>query len=564
MKKLLTITTAFVMLLAFGCETAEVKNPVIKLDKTSELSSSTGKCEIKYSIENPVEGEILQPMTDASWIIEIQVGKEVVTVEYEANESKERRSADLVFKYKGAEDVICTLTQVAAGEKPEDAPVINVPEIETLSFEKGEMTLEYSIENPKEGVTVSITSESNWIAVSNVTNTSAHIEYKANSAEKERVAELVFKYEGAESVKCEIRQAGKEETEPSFIFNPITVSYESSDIEVIPADSEMTYIAVYGISKKDNSDEEFIKATVDNIIDVSTAWGGTAEDAVRSALRTGTALMHQSGQTPEKEYYIYVFGYTMEMTATTRVYEYAYTIPKPELRDSDFGFAVLPNIDYTLVCIKPEDGVVDRYYFDVLPKSEYEKLGEDPASTIIDEINSKVASGEYEYFSEALHNAGIAYSQEDLVPGEQYIAFSFHAEKGFQLSKLMKHEFVATSVEKKEVSFAMSVTNAMSSSITVDITPSDNDIRWFAFVYDAYWLEKYGLEGIADREFFEAYGVDGAGLEGRLKTGKASVTNLDMGEERLDSANTYIVGVFGVNEKCERVTDIYSKNVALN
>lgn len=561
MKKFFTIAAAMIMMVMTGCKENDehLQKPVIKVVEPTELPAAAGEYKIQYSIENPVDGEIIQAMTSSEWISEILAGSQEITVKYDANQNTESRTAEVILKYKGADDKSVTLSQKGKQENQEP-PVIKVNDNLELAAEGGEYNLEYTVENPVDGTDIKVTSESSWLSFSDITNSSAVMKYQANPGKNERTASVKFEYDGAESVEITVRQSGKTVTEPEFTFETVELTFERATIKVIPADSEMTYFSVFG-EKKEESDEDFIQSVVDNIIENGTWYGQTAEEAIESSLRKGPAEMSQSMLTPETTYYIYAFGYTVDGTATTEVYEFEYTTPKPELADVKFDFAVLPTIDYTLVCADPENKMYN-YYFDVLPKAEYEAYGEDIASKIIQEINEKIET-EGGYFREYMQTA-IAYFQEDLTPGETYVAFAFEAEKGYQLSEVKSIEFTAGEVATEKVSFLISEISSTTEDFRVEITPSDENIKWFAFLYDSYWLERYGLSGIADRKYYEAYGTDGSEFEKFLRTGECTISSKDLGEEYPDSSITYLIGVFGVNDKGERVTDIFSKNIQLN
>ena len=84
--------------------------PVIDAsDVTIEYNATSG--EIKYKVNNAVEGKTLTATTTADWISEITVGTESVTFTTTPNEGTENRIATITLTYEGAEPKIVTVTQ---------------------------------------------------------------------------------------------------------------------------------------------------------------------------------------------------------------------------------------------------------------------------------------------------------------------------------------------------------------------------------------------------------------------------------------------------------------------
>lgn len=116
---------------------------------------------ITYTIDNPIEGVNLTAGANASWISQVTVdatnGEVVFMV---AANSGDAREAAVTLTYGMLEQKV-TIQQ---SEWVELAPEIDVVSELTVAFEGGAQSIEYSIENPKEGVELEATCEDEWIS----------------------------------------------------------------------------------------------------------------------------------------------------------------------------------------------------------------------------------------------------------------------------------------------------------------------------------------------------------------------------------------------------------------
>lgn len=85
------------------------------------VSSEEGEVSFDYTIEKPIDGEIIEIETNASWVT-TSVESDKVVVKYEANPSAQPRTAELICSYMGIEPVVLTLTQ----EGNDDAAPITI------------------------------------------------------------------------------------------------------------------------------------------------------------------------------------------------------------------------------------------------------------------------------------------------------------------------------------------------------------------------------------------------------------------------------------------------------
>lgn len=127
------------LLLAVGvasCEkdpSVEPVKPTIEFEATEVGIDAYGTANrLLYSIENIAEGaaDKLTATYDASWL-SVEIGGEVVTLSAERNEAESHRTADVVFSYKGAEDVTVRVIQAGGAEKVVDSVKVEITSVDS-------------------------------------------------------------------------------------------------------------------------------------------------------------------------------------------------------------------------------------------------------------------------------------------------------------------------------------------------------------------------------------------------------------------------------------------------
>ena len=157
---------------------------------------------ITYTIDNPIEGVNLTASANASWISQVTVdatnGEVVFMV---AANSGDAREAAVTLTYGMLEQKV-TINQ---SEYVELAPEIVVVSDLTVAFEGGAQSIEYSIENPKEGVELEATCEDKWISNIAVAADAITFDVAANETEEVRNAVINLAY-GDISAKVSVIQ----------------------------------------------------------------------------------------------------------------------------------------------------------------------------------------------------------------------------------------------------------------------------------------------------------------------------------------------------------------------
>ena len=193
MKRYLTLLLVGAM--AFmACEPKEKdepKDPVLTVtsEKSMTFEATGGNGTITYTVENPSEALSVKAECEAEWVVDITEGTSV-TFTVVANESTESRSTEIAVSY-GEEVEKVSVSQ--DGKEPD--PVITLTSEATMSYtyEGGEGTITYTLENPKEGVNVTATCDQDWIT-DVVVGDQITFNVAANEANEAREATIAVAY----------------------------------------------------------------------------------------------------------------------------------------------------------------------------------------------------------------------------------------------------------------------------------------------------------------------------------------------------------------------------------
>lgn len=197
----------------------------ISSDNPMTLNHKEQTATISYYITNPIEGVSLTASENADWINQLSVNeanREVVfMVDYNSGDARE---AVITLTYGLIEEKV-TIQQ---SEYVELAPEINVVSDLTVAFEGGAQSLEYSIENTKEGVELTATCEAEWITNLAVTADAITFDVAANDTEEVRNATINLVY-GETTVMVTVFQLSENASEGINYIAYSIVSFEAQN-----------------------------------------------------------------------------------------------------------------------------------------------------------------------------------------------------------------------------------------------------------------------------------------------------------------------------------------------
>ena len=312
----------FYMLLALplvfaACEpteepTPEVKEPKLTLTSFDEINFEAigGQGEIKYTLENAVEGVELTATCEADWVADVTTG-ETVTFTVAANEETEGRETKIVVAY-GELSFEVAVKQAGKAEAPK-TPEFNLTSDEVMEFgQDGAYGLiSFEIVNPVAGANVTAKSNAAWVKNFAVRQADGEIafEVEANSGAA-REAKVTATY-GMLEINVTIKQAEYVAPAPELIIDSA-----NSEFEYEGGNGEIAFRiknAVEGVEVAATSSVEWIKidSTTDGVVSYTVALNEV------EAMREGAITLTYGDIKEEVKIKQYFKGYDPNVTYAT-------------------------------------------------------------------------------------------------------------------------------------------------------------------------------------------------------------------------------------------------------
>ena len=262
------ISLTGVLLTLVGCKKDETEptdsasKPKISVSEPRVYTSEAATYTLYYEIENPREGVELELTSAEKWISDLGADRRKISFTLSQNDDIKTRRGNIKLSYEGAESVTVEIAQAGI-----DQSVIIVNDPETVTYMGSSVTVDYSIENPQEGVKLQATSKVSWITGVVVKDKSITFDVSKNTDKSVRSGKIELTYGNAEPTNVAVRQQAFEnaviETSSSItvdawgdngkityrITNPrpgakVTARSESSWIKnIVVGDGEITFSA---------------------------------------------------------------------------------------------------------------------------------------------------------------------------------------------------------------------------------------------------------------------------------------------------------------------------------
>ena len=173
-----------------------------------------GNYELAYSIVNPREDVQLEASTDVSWITDVVLDNGVLTFKVTENNSGSSRVGNIVLTY-GSVKVLHNVTQSYS------AILLSCnPASTSCNYKSVSKSFTYTLENPREGVSLKVSCSEQWITNIIHNGTTVSFEVEENNSGSSREGNIVLTY-GSETVKHKVTQSY---TAPIIVCNPISTS----------------------------------------------------------------------------------------------------------------------------------------------------------------------------------------------------------------------------------------------------------------------------------------------------------------------------------------------------
>ena len=292
MKKLFYLLLAMPFAIA-SCESVEEPAPqpqpepepekkaqlILTSDEVMNFKAEGGKGLIDYTLVNPQEGVEFAAQCEAEWISDFVFGEDITFV-VAANED-EAREAKIVITYAEASMEVT----VKQAEKMA-VPTLTVTSESPLTFDHNEQmgTITYTIENPKDGVSLTAKSNANWVSQITVQEADNQVVFLVgyNSGdEREAVVTLTY---GMLEEKVTIKQSEWVAPTPEIIIDAADQEFSAAgDKGVIEFHINNT---IEGVEATAASNVEWI--TVDSMADgvINFTVAANEEEIVREGVIT--------------------------------------------------------------------------------------------------------------------------------------------------------------------------------------------------------------------------------------------------------------------------------------
>lgn len=236
------------------------------------------------------------------------------------------------------------------------------------------VTLNYTIENPAEGVTLGASHDADWLTVNTSTAGIIALSASKNSSTEPRTTSVTLSYEGAESLSLEVSQKGAEGL--TFELNFSDVAHSNFILQILPSDNTKLYYfstmerTAFESFESEDALFESEMARVQQMAD--DAWLSFSE-MLASLTCKGEKWQAVNQLQPETDYVSFAVGITSSGTRTSSFsHNYVTTTKEPTI-DMDFTIDVSEYRHTMKVTITPARKK-EAYIWDVLTKSEVETV----------------------------------------------------------------------------------------------------------------------------------------------------------------------------------------------
>lgn len=293
-----------VLLTLVGCKKDETEPtdsasiPKISVSEPRVYTSEAATYTLYYEIENPREGVELELTSEDKWISDLGADRRRISFTLSQNDDIKTRIGNIKLSYEGAESVTVEIAQSGA-----DQSVIIVNDPETVTYMGSSVTVDYSIENPQEGVKLQATSKVSWITGVAVKDKSITFNVSKNPDKSVRSGKIELTYGNAEPTNVTVRQqalenaviktssssltvdawGGVKKTITYSIINPrpgakLTAKSETSWIrDIVVGDGEVTFSKTFNFNGSSRTGKivlEYEDAEPVTVTVTQNAWSG--------------------------------------------------------------------------------------------------------------------------------------------------------------------------------------------------------------------------------------------------------------------------------------------------
>ncbi len=192
---------------------------ILTSNEVMNFKAEGGQGTIEYTLVNAREDVEFEAVCEAAWIGEFVFGEDI-TFAVAENDAEEAREAKITVNYAEAS---MEVTVKQAGKKVSAAPALVITSENPMEMgqDGGIGTIEYTIENPVQGVELTASANVNWISQVTVQSEKIIFQVAANTGAA-REATITATY-GMLEEKVTVKQAEYVAPAPVFTFDPATL-----------------------------------------------------------------------------------------------------------------------------------------------------------------------------------------------------------------------------------------------------------------------------------------------------------------------------------------------------
>lgn len=192
---------------------------ILTSNEVMNFKAEGGQGTIEYTLVNAREDVEFEAVCEAAWIGEFVFGEDI-TFTVAENDAEEAREAKITVNYAEAS---MEVTVKQAGKKVSAAPALVITSENPMEMgqDGGIGTIEYTIENPVQGVELTASANVNWISQVTVQSEKIIFQVAANTGAA-REATITATY-GMLEEKVTVKQAEYVAPAPVFTFDPATL-----------------------------------------------------------------------------------------------------------------------------------------------------------------------------------------------------------------------------------------------------------------------------------------------------------------------------------------------------
>lgn len=355
--------------------------------------------------------------------------------------------------------------------------------------------LAYTIENRADDAASlpSFSYDAEWLTIEvNVTNIT--LSATRNEDDKHRTADVVFSYEGAESVNLRVLQAGGAEEDIAKLEIEVTsVGSTTITFDLTASHSDLTWIPMVTYAEhwtEPVNDEEIFIYDLEYFKYLAETYGVSLEEFLSEMLGKGSQKdITIERLDPSTEYVIYAYGLSLDGTRLTDIVWATATTDEPYEGDITFEFDITET-DFVLDFVVTPSHLGVDFFYGIASEAEIAEWKEAVGS---DDLAAAIQYGDIEYTMQLLMDYNFIDERVDYYDmfncynvvddgwaevnaGTTYILYAAKWNKNCEITGAVSTaEYATPNANLSDNVITVEITEITQSSVSVEMTTTNND-----------------------------------------------------------------------------------------